>query len=134
MNVSHVNYTGDYASLKNAIARVNIYYDDLRYTLIEDSVAINVATLLGTLGGNLELFLGKYTSFSKKSSININAYKYFLKGASVLSMTEPIKFFYFLFKEILKIFLHKCKIKASKNAKKPIIQIQEANMEVETIS
>jgi hypothetical protein len=53
-----INYTDDYQGLKNAIARVNVYYDDLRYTKIDDSPAITSDTLFGILGGNLGLLLG----------------------------------------------------------------------------
>ncbi len=59
INLTTINYTNDYASLKNAVARVNVYYEDLRYTVVDESPAITVASLLGTIGGNIGLFLGK---------------------------------------------------------------------------
>jgi hypothetical protein len=58
-NVSLINYTNNFNELKNAIARVNVFYEDLRYTEIDDNPAMDSIGLLGTLGGNLGLFLGK---------------------------------------------------------------------------
>ncbi len=65
VNVPFINYTNDYAGLKNSILRVNIFYEDLRYTLVEDSPAINLVMLLGTLGGNLGLFLGIFRNLNE---------------------------------------------------------------------
>jgi hypothetical protein len=44
--------------LKNSIALINVYYEDLRFTQIDDNEAISFVTMIGTLGGNLGLFLG----------------------------------------------------------------------------
>jgi hypothetical protein len=63
MNVSFINYTNNFNELKNSIARINVYYEDLGYTQIDDSPAMNIVTLLGTLGGNLGLFLGNLLFF-----------------------------------------------------------------------
>jgi hypothetical protein len=57
--VSSINYTDDYAGLKNTMARVNVFYAGLRYTQMKDSAAMTIDSLLGTMGGNLVLFLGK---------------------------------------------------------------------------
>jgi hypothetical protein len=62
-NVSFINYTNNLSELKNSIARLNVYYEDLRYVEIVDNAAMNVVTLLGTLGGNMGLFLGIKFSF-----------------------------------------------------------------------
>ena len=59
VNVPFINYTDDYLGLKNSIARINVFYEDLRYTQVDDSPAMSVITLLGTLGGNFGLFLGE---------------------------------------------------------------------------
>jgi hypothetical protein len=53
-----INYTDNFLELKNSIACVNVYYEDLRYTEINDNQAMDIITLLGTIGGNLGLFLG----------------------------------------------------------------------------
>jgi hypothetical protein len=53
INLPHVNYTDDFVGLKKTIARVNIYYEDLRYTEVIESPALTAILLLGTLGGNL---------------------------------------------------------------------------------
>lgn len=58
VNVTFINYTNDYLALKNSVARINVYYEDLRYLQVDDSPAMNVISLLGTLGGNFGLFLG----------------------------------------------------------------------------
>jgi hypothetical protein len=62
-NISFINYLNDYEGLKNSIARVNVFYKDLRYTLVEESPAMSVAALFGTLGGNWGLLLGNSEYF-----------------------------------------------------------------------
>jgi hypothetical protein len=59
VNIPEINYNNDYASLKNSVARVNVFYEDLRYTVVDESPAITTVSLLGTIGGNVGLFLGK---------------------------------------------------------------------------
>jgi hypothetical protein len=59
-NISYINYTNKFAELKNAIARVNVFYEDLRFTEVNDNPAMDIIFLLGTLGGNLGLFLGNF--------------------------------------------------------------------------
>jgi hypothetical protein len=58
VNISFINYTNNFNELKNSIARVNVYYEDLRFIRIEDNPAMNFVTLIGVLGGNVGLFLG----------------------------------------------------------------------------
>jgi hypothetical protein len=57
-NVSFINYTDNFIELKNSVARINVFYEDLRYFQINDNEAMTFETLLGMLGGNLGLFLG----------------------------------------------------------------------------
>jgi hypothetical protein len=38
---------------------VNVYYDDLSYYLIDESPAMTFDLFLGSVGGNLGLFLGE---------------------------------------------------------------------------
>jgi hypothetical protein len=59
--------------LKNAVARVNVYYEDLRYTEVDETPALTVSLLLGTLGGNIGLFLGK-NSFGLVFTITFTKY------------------------------------------------------------
>jgi hypothetical protein len=59
-HVPLINYSNNFFELKNAIARINVYYEDLRYTEIDDNQAMDVITLLGVIGGNLALFLGTH--------------------------------------------------------------------------
>ena len=80
-----VNYEDNYARLKNAVARVNVYYDELTYTEIDKSPSVTVSALLGVLGGNVGLFLGKsyffrlkHYSFTKKVFIKKNRCVYSL--------------------------------------------------------
>jgi hypothetical protein len=80
-NVSFINYTDNFLELKNSIARVNVYYEDLRFTKIDDNPAMNFVTLLGTLGGNLGLFLGKLILFYSYSTVLLVIKQfYFQKG------------------------------------------------------
>ncbi len=58
-----IRYNNNFTSLKNALARVNVYYEDLKYTEIDESPAVTVNALLGVLGGNIGLFLGKNSFF-----------------------------------------------------------------------
>ena len=60
LNLTRVNYNNKFAELKDSIARVNVYYEDLAYTQVSENPAISLAALLGTLGGNMGLFLGNY--------------------------------------------------------------------------
>jgi hypothetical protein len=72
VNVSFINYTNNFVELRNAIARVNVYYEDLRYTEIDDNQAMDFISLLGTLGGNFGLFLGlisQSTIFNSNSEL-----------------------------------------------------------------
>jgi hypothetical protein len=41
--------------LKENILRVNIYYDKLKYMIITESEAIDVVSLLSSIGGKLEM-------------------------------------------------------------------------------
>jgi hypothetical protein len=84
-NVPFINYTNNYADLKNAIARVHVFYEDLRYTEIDENPAMDIVALLGSLGGNLGLFL----------------------GASVLSFTELFIFVYQLHKHVIQVLWSK---------------------------
>jgi Zn-finger domain-containing protein len=47
------NYTSD--QIKKSVSLVNIYYDDLYYTVVEDSPQITFDILLGSLGRFLGL-------------------------------------------------------------------------------
>jgi hypothetical protein len=58
LNISFVNYTDNFYELRNSVARVNVFYEDLSYVQIDDNAAMTIVSLLGTLGGNLGLFLG----------------------------------------------------------------------------
>jgi hypothetical protein len=62
-DIPFINYTGSFNELKNSISRINVYYEDLRFVHIEDNEAMNILSLLGTLGGDLGLFLGIFDYF-----------------------------------------------------------------------
>ena len=52
-------YTGPNQSLiKSTTAMVNIFYDSMSYTLIQESPALSFDTLLSNIGGNVGLFTG----------------------------------------------------------------------------
>jgi acid-sensing ion channel 5 len=94
-NVPFINYTNRYADLKNAIARVHVFYEDLRVIEIDENPAMDIVALLGSLGGNLGLFL----------------------GASVLSFTELFIFLYDLTKQGLKVLYAKNQMRKLKRNK-----------------
>ena len=52
------NQTTLLTDIQNSILKLNIFYDDMFYTKLSDSPAITSDTLLGTIGGNMALFLG----------------------------------------------------------------------------
>jgi hypothetical protein len=56
---ANISFVGNYTDLKNAVAKVIVYYSDLSYTQIDQSEAMPFAVFLGNIGGNLGLFLGE---------------------------------------------------------------------------
>jgi hypothetical protein len=66
-NKTSISYVGNFASLRNAVARVNVFYRDLSFIQIDESPAMTFDLFLGALGGNLGLFLGKRKLFSSTS-------------------------------------------------------------------
>jgi hypothetical protein len=54
----NITYAGNYTELKNAVAKINVYYDDLSFSQIDESPAMTFDVFLGLVGGNLALFLG----------------------------------------------------------------------------
>jgi hypothetical protein len=55
---ANITYVGNYTALKNSVAKVNVYYDDLTFYQIDETPAMTFDTFLGTAGGTLGLFLG----------------------------------------------------------------------------
>ena len=53
-----INRTIDAATARESFARVFIFYDSLSYTQTTESPQMNAVSLLGSIGGNLSLFLG----------------------------------------------------------------------------
>jgi hypothetical protein len=52
-NFITMNYTNNYAGLRDSIARINVFYEDLQFVQVDETPSITVIILLGTLGGNL---------------------------------------------------------------------------------
>ena len=52
------NKTLDTINILNRLTRVNIFYDSLSYTLITESVGMNVVSLVAAIGGFMGMFLG----------------------------------------------------------------------------
>lgn len=55
------NFTGEnltYEDIKKSILALNIYYDELKYTLVEEIKKIETFDLISNLGGIMGLFLG----------------------------------------------------------------------------
>lgn len=52
-----LNYS-DYEKLARSVAKVNVFYDELSYTQIQDEPGMSVSVLLSSIGGSLSLFLG----------------------------------------------------------------------------
>jgi hypothetical protein len=59
MNASmFVNSNLTYQELKESVARVEIFYDELKQTIISESIKTELSDLIANLGGTLGLFLG----------------------------------------------------------------------------
>ena len=69
-----------FENIKESVASLNIYYEDNQFTIIEETPKTSIGDLLGSIGGNLGLFI----------------------GASVLSFVEIFEIFLFLIQEIFK--------------------------------
>lgn len=54
-NQTVVNYTNKYTELRDSVTKLNVYYEELYYTQIEQSPAVTSWQLFGTIGGNLGL-------------------------------------------------------------------------------
>ena len=52
------NETLNYDTLKESVASIVIYYDDLSYTLISQDPKMEAVDLIAAIGGTLGLFLG----------------------------------------------------------------------------
>lgn len=58
--------TIDYDFVKKNFALVNIYYDEIKYTVMEESPAMEIIDLIANVGGTLGLFLGvSFLSFAE---------------------------------------------------------------------
>jgi hypothetical protein len=53
-----ISYAGNYSELRNAVARVNVYYESLSFMQIDETPAMTYEVFLGSVGGNMGLFLG----------------------------------------------------------------------------
>ena len=80
-----------YEDLKQSLVSLNIYYDDLGYTTLEEIPKIDFNTLISNLGGNLGLFL----------------------GASVLSLFEIFEILFLILKIIYEKLTTKIQISSS---------------------
>jgi energy-converting hydrogenase Eha subunit G len=57
----------NYENVRKSVAKVSIFYNDLRETVITENVKISMADLISSIGGTLGLFVG----MSLLSSIEI---------------------------------------------------------------
>jgi hypothetical protein len=58
LNSDFIQRRLDVTKARESFVKVNIFYDSLSYTLSTESPQMNGVTLLGSIGGNLGLFLG----------------------------------------------------------------------------
>jgi hypothetical protein len=108
VNILFINYTDNFAELKNSIARINVYYEDLAYVKVDDNP--NIKYEFGYFvrhAGRKLWFVSRYDLWTFASfffaSFRLDVYFYLhnILGASVLSFTEIFKLFYELVKESL---------------------------------
>jgi hypothetical protein len=72
-----INRTLNLKTAKDSFVQVNIFYDSLSYTLTTESPQMDVISLLGSIGGNLGLFLG-VSVFSLCELIEVSIQIYFI--------------------------------------------------------
>ena len=87
------NKTITYEEVKNSIVKVNIYFDGLRYTEIEETPSVTLFNLISNIGGTLGLFI----------------------GISLLSFIEIIEIFYELLVTIVKYKQNISKVKLNQD-------------------
>jgi hypothetical protein len=92
-----------YEEMKQSIAKVEIFYDELKETIISQEIKTSLADLISNIGGILGLFLGnifiylffcfylKYFYFKHK------------KGMSFLSLIEFIEILFNALSDIFKV-------------------------------
>jgi hypothetical protein len=61
--VQNVTYVSNFTELQKAIAKVNVFYDDLSFTKTDEIPAMTFDMFLGTIGGSFALFLGNLKIF-----------------------------------------------------------------------
>jgi hypothetical protein len=98
--------------MRNAVARVNIYYADLSFYEVDESAAMTSDTYLGSIGGTLGLFLGIFLkkfnfNFVKSSFFFFIESLLFVKGASLLTFTELFEVLYLIVRSQIKKTLAK---------------------------
>ncbi|RNA37541.1 FMRFamide-activated amiloride-sensitive sodium channel isoform X1 [Brachionus plicatilis] len=68
------------SDLVSSVAMISIFYDELRYTFIQESPALNFETLLGLMGGQFGLFMGaSFLSFAEILEMVINLVRAYAK-------------------------------------------------------
>jgi hypothetical protein len=70
-----INRTIDSTQAEKSFIGLNIFYDSLSYTLTTESPQMDWVTLLGSIGGNLGLFLG-VSVFSLCEMLRTSDYKH----------------------------------------------------------
>jgi hypothetical protein len=58
LSTDFIKRTIDATTVEKSIVDVNIFYESLSYTETTESPLMNIVSLLGSIGGNLGLFLG----------------------------------------------------------------------------
>jgi hypothetical protein len=75
-----INRTIDATTARESFARVFIFYDSLSYTQTTESPQMNAVSLLGSIGGNLSLFLGvSFFSLCEIVEVVIEIYFYLMR-------------------------------------------------------
>ena len=76
-----INRTIDATTIEKSLVKVNIFYESLSYTDTIESPQMNMVSLLGSIGGNLGLFLG-VSVFSLGEIIEVLIEIYFISKKS----------------------------------------------------
>jgi hypothetical protein len=81
---ANISYIGNFSELRDSIAKIQIYYDDLSYYQIDETPAMSFDDFLGIFGGTLGLFLGKFQKNNIIKYYYIQFLQFFFKAPACL--------------------------------------------------
>jgi hypothetical protein len=93
----------DYKSLRESVARVVLFYDNLRQTIVTEDIKTLLSDLISNIGGTLGLFLGN--DFHLLISFDSSFFKLNVQNTSIIYKKKHIKSLKYIVLEVVFIFL-----------------------------